>query len=371
MSIVEGVIDADTHVVESDRTWALFDEDPDLAPYCPRLVESVDSRTGAPLNRWVIDGKLVPKPDGRGASRLGTPPSDVERSASHYGVPWEFRSMSDPLGRSRDAERFGIKTQVVYPTVFLADLTDQVDLNVALCRSYNSFMTAACESGDRQFSWIVVPPLLSIEATVEEIRGARSRGAVGVMFRGMEGRRSLGDPYFEPVYDAAARENIAICVHTGPGCGPLLEMADSRYMRSFGQNRVLPLIAFHDIVSNRIPERFPGLRFEFIEASASWVPFLLHFLRRAARVKGGGGESGPDLFRKNRLYVACEADEDILYLSEFIGRDHLLLGSDYGHSDQSAELDIVAKIEGREDLDVDLARRILLDNPRVLYGLGV
>jgi len=31
--------------------------------------------------------------------------------------------------------------------------------------------------------------------------------------------------------------------------------------------------------------------------------------------------------------TACEADEDIPYLGEFIGDDHLMIGSDYGHND--------------------------------------
>jgi len=39
---------------------------------------------------------------------------------------------------------------------------------------------------------------------------------------------------------------------------------------------VLPLFAFNDIVNNKIPELFPRLKFGFIEAYASWVPYLLH-----------------------------------------------------------------------------------------------
>ena len=42
----------------------------------------------------------------------------------------------------------------------------------------------------------------------------------------------------------------------------------------------VPLFAFRDLIHNKIPEQFPRLRFGFIEASASWVPFLIHKLRR-------------------------------------------------------------------------------------------
>jgi len=35
-------------------------------------------------------------------------------------------------------------------------------------------------------------------------------------------------------------------------------------------------------------------------------------------------------FRDYRIYVYCEADEDIPYLAEFIGADHLMIGSNAG-----------------------------------------
>jgi predicted TIM-barrel fold metal-dependent hydrolase len=189
------------------------------------------------------------------------------------------------------------------------------------------------------------------------------------MLHGLEGSRSLADPYFYPVYEAAQAEDLAICVHTGPGCGPLLEMADYRYMGGFGQNRVLPLVAFHDLLSRHVPERFPSLRFGFIESTASWVPFMLHFLQRETRgvVKTG---HGPALFAENRLYVACEADEDLPYLTDHIGPEHIILGSDYGHADQSAELDALATLPSRDGVDDSLAQRILIDNPQRFYGLA-
>ena len=39
----------------------------------------------------------------------------------------------------------GVATQVVYPTLFLAYITDDVKLEVALCRSGNRFMAGVWE----------------------------------------------------------------------------------------------------------------------------------------------------------------------------------------------------------------------------------
>ena len=65
---------------------------------------------------------------------------------------------------------------------------------------------------------------------------------------------------------------------------------------------------------------FPALRFGFIEAAAGWAPFLLHIVRRVLKDKFRFGSSA-ELFKEYRLYVACEADEDIPYLARCMGED--------------------------------------------------
>jgi predicted TIM-barrel fold metal-dependent hydrolase len=136
---------------------------------------------------------------------------------------------------------------------------------------------------------------------------------------------------------------------------------------SFPHIRMLPLIAFRDLIHNRIPDQFPTLRFGFVEAGASWVPYVLHALKRFFKTEWS--EWGPELFARNRLYVACEADEDMRYLARFIGEDHLMIGSDYGHNDPSEERELVATLRAREDVPEALIEKILRDNPARFYAL--
>lgn len=363
------VIDADTHVIESTSTWKFFDTR--IEQRRPYLVAVAGDQGNLARHRWIIDGKLVPKPEGRGAEFLATPPIEGLQTGDADDVRWAWRSFEDPLGRVDDAKRRGIDLQVVYPTLFIAFLTGDVALEVALAQSYNRFMADTWHAVDRRFNWIVVPALRDLEVSLAEMRFGRENGAVGVLFRGIEGDRSLGDPYFDPIYAEAADLDMPICIHTGPGCPTLTEMSDSRYMRNFGHVRLLPVIGIHDLIFSRVPERHPGLRFGSIEAAASWVPYLLHFLRRGSRRAGPDPSFfGPEMFERYRIFIACEADEDIPYLAEAIGWDHLLIGTDYGHTDQSAELDIVAKIKARTDIDDVHAEMLLSTNPSTFYGLS-
>jgi hypothetical protein len=70
----------------------------------------------------------------------------------------------------------GMESQVVYPTLFLIYLTDDVELEIALCRAYNRFLARAWEQGGGRIRWAVIPPLRDVAATV---RAAVRAGAPG------------------------------------------------------------------------------------------------------------------------------------------------------------------------------------------------
>jgi predicted TIM-barrel fold metal-dependent hydrolase len=69
------------------------------------------------------------------------------------------------------------------------------------------------------------------------------------------------------------------------------------------------------------------------------------------------------------FYIACEADEDIPYIAQHTGEEHILIGSDYGHNDPSKEPQLVATMRARKDTPCDLIEKILSDNPRKFYSL--
>ena len=166
----------------------------------------------------------------------------------------------------------------------------------------------------------------------------------------------------------AEKLDLTICIHTGSGSRYLMQPFDVERNHTFAHNRVLPVVAFRDLVANRIPEQFPKLRFGFIEAAASWVPYIFHVLRRSVR-SDLKNKNPQDLFRDYRFWVACEADEELPHLLNYIGEDHIVIGSDYGHNDPSKEPEFVKNLRAREDVSPHVVEKILCENARQLYGL--
>lgn len=360
------IIDADTHISEGSAMWALMDQA--MQPRRPIMLQVPEDTWYGNRNAfWLIDGEIFPKPAGKGSFALVTPSEQRVQAGRKDSTP-ATREMTDIAGRLADMKKLNTAMQIVYPTLFLVYNTKDKELEIALCRAYNRFLAQACDQSGGLMKWVVVLPLQSMDAAIDEIRFAKQNGAVGVFFRGIEGDFTLDHPYLFPVYEEAQKHNLSICVHTGCGVKQILEMFDLARNHTFGHTRVMPLLGFRDLVANKIPERFPGLRFGFVEAAAGWAPFLMHIIRRVLKERFKFASS-EELFREYRLYIACEADEDIPYIAKCTGEDHLLIGSDYPHNDPSREDQFVNALNVREDISPQLRQKILYDNPRAFYAV--
>ena len=188
-----GVIDADTHIFEPPELWNYLDKE----WYLRRpIVVSAESDTIYKKSRfWMIDGNIFPKSAGKGGFLLGTPtePGDIERMPDVRA-----RELLDIPGRLDAMDQMKTDVQVIYPTIFLAYVTDDVDLEIALCRAYNRFMAETCRRANGRLRWQVVPPLRSVDASIEEANFGKENGAVGLFFRGIERDRTLGRPLLLP-----------------------------------------------------------------------------------------------------------------------------------------------------------------------------
>ena len=133
--------------------------------------------------------------------------------------------------------------------------------------------------------------------------------------------------------------------------------------------KVPGIIAFHSLLWYEVPARFPKLRWGFIELSAQWVPYALHDLVRRLE-KRGTPRDKMSLMRDNRFFVACQTDDDIAYVLKYAGEGGLVMGTDYGHSDTSSELQALQRLRSQPGVSPEAAAKILGENPARLYGLS-
>jgi len=53
---------------------------------------------------------------------------------------------------------------------------------------------------------------------------------------------------------------------------------------------------------------------------------------------------------------------------KYSGEDNLVIGTDYGHNDQSTELEALKNLERDGGLDARAYKKITYDNPKALYA---
>ena len=338
-------IDADAHVLETDRTWEYMLESE--REFRPRVVATPDAEESGGES-WLVDGRLHAKARNVGAD-----------------TPKAAREMADIDARIKHMDELGVDIQVLYPTIFLRPFTLRPEVELALSRSYNRWLVDIWKRGQGRLRWVAVLPLLSMEKALAEARWAQENGACGIFFRGLEGDKILSDPYFYPLYEEASRLDLPVCVRSATGSFAVHDFFEREC--GFNKFKLAVVGSFHSVLFAGIPQKFPKLKFGFIEVSAQWIPYALHDIAR--RFKRNGKTLSRDILRESRIYVACQTDDDLPYILRYSGADSLVIGSDYGHADTASELEALRTLKDRGEIDAGVIEKILDDNPRALYGL--
>ena len=355
------LIDSDAHVVETMHTWAYLE--PDERRYRPQIVRPEGE---ASREFWLIDGKL------RGFARpVVTAAAFAElsrRAGRKMDTPREAREMENVAARVAHMDELGVDVQVLYPTIFIEQVTDRPEVEVPLCRSYNRWVADLVAGHLDRLRWICVLPLLSLPDALEELEWCRAHGAVGVFMRGIEGTRLLHDPYFYPLYDAVSRSDMAMGVHVGNANPQECDLLAQRTGNGFWRFRLAIIGAFHSLLMSEVPEVFPGLRWHFAEAASMWIPYVVTDLQRRYPSRGKGALPADALARFN-MWVSCETGDDVPYVLKYAGEGNLVIGTDYGHNDQSSEVEALRNLREQGTLTAEQYRKVVEDNPRRLFGL--
>ena len=143
--------------------------------------------------------------------------------------------------------------------------------------------------------------------------------------------------------------------------------------------------AFNNLIYQGVPDKFPKLRWSFVETTSQWIPYAVNDLvirtqaeREFQRKYAGHVLSqvrpkernlvAASLLRDNRVYVACQTTDDFSYVVEYAGEDNLMVGTDYGHADYSNDIEAIQTLARGGRISPSLGQKILDDNPKRLYG---
>ena len=154
--------------------------------------------------------------------------------------------------------------------------------------------------------------------------------------------------------------------HSGNGSLMLQNLHRDEF-HGFSRVKLVLIGAFHSIVMDELPRKFPKVRFGFVEAGSLWLPYVLNDMQ--LRFQRRGKPFPKEILKENNLFVAVQVTDDIPYVVKHAGEDNLVIGTDYGHSDTSTQIEALRMLRESGKLEPTVVDKILDANPRRLYAL--
>jgi predicted TIM-barrel fold metal-dependent hydrolase len=376
-------VDADSHIYEGPQTWKYFPEE--FHARRPIPVELPPDTAFGPFNAfWLIDGNVFPKMVGRGQTVFPLPSTVLcENLHSLFGewdrIPIGSQDLTDVPARLKEMDKLHADVQIVFPTVFLTPVTDEIRLEQALFHAYNRFMAEACSSSEGRLKWAGLVSMGDPAVAVQELRNVKELGASTVMTLGFVHDRPLSNKQFFPFYEEASHLDMPISIHFGWGPSGLQNVFDSRtdgFTDSFITAVLPPIMGLYTLIAGGVLDAFPRLKVGVLETGSEWAIYASSMMQRFTQftLAGPGGKAQvkrkiSDYFRDGRIYVCCEAEEDILALVKHVGEDCIITSTDFPHGDPTSEIRGLDELRQREDIPDRIKEKIFWDNPACFFNL--
>jgi uncharacterized protein len=349
-------MDSDMHLAEPGDLWQKYIE--------PELRDHVADLTGVTPDYDVLGRSTIPAIEKIRGTRTHLLRDYVSADGKYI----------DPAGQLKAMDTEGIDVAILFPTAGRRTRTSDPAAVAALHRAYNSWLHDFCAYQPSRLKHNAIVSILDVDAAVAEVRRVAGLGAVSVSIEGQTDATRFYDPTYEPLWTEAERAGISVGLHN-------FVQTFGRYPDRTPYSHALgrPIehaCVFTELLFGGVLERHPGLRFVFLEAGCSWMPYWLFRLEEEwEKFKPMDEELARNVtmppidYWRRQCWTSVEVDEwPLKSVVDTVGDDNLVLSSDFPHFDSAFPhaRDRFMAIPG---VGVESKKKILWDNCARLYNL--
>jgi len=355
------VVDCDCHVYETTATA-------EIAAYIqnPAVRRPFERYTQSMLMHAFMPGNLG---DRNVAGRIKTD-LDMRLPAGAYAGAHPIAA-----GLLHSMEQMAIDYAILFPTPMLTLGTHpQPEMEVELARAYNRWLVERVLVASPRIRTMAYLPMSDPDASVEFIDEFAERpGILGFMVTAVR-YQPIHQNRFMKVFAALDERALPLAFHSGPNWSDRPFEQLNRFMSAHALGfPFYAMIQLTNIVVNGLQERFPRIRYIFMEAGQAWVPFLIARLDNEFRSRS----SEAPLLRRlpseyiREMYFTTQPLEhlDLAHqqaMFELMNAEtQLLYSSDYPHQD----FDLPGTVWDLQFLPEQVRRNILGGNAMRLFGL--
>jgi len=289
-------------------------------------------------------------------------------------------------------DEVGVEGTVLYPTAGVASANIvNPDWAIDATRAYNDWLHDTYLKQSPRFHGLALLPqaLLNAKAAADELRRAvASLGMCGAVIPSNSLHAPpLGTPTYFPIYEAANELGCCVAIHGGVHGGMAMDGLDPYAAVHAIGHPLGQMISLASIVFNGLLEKFPRIKFGFLEGGVAWLLFCLerfdrshetHVMRdlRGSYLKLQPGEKVSDYIirhiKSRRIFVGCEGGEPLLATAvKVVGNEPFMYSTDFPHevNAETCKKELGELIDSKELADSD-TEAILYKNAITFYGLS-
>src|SRR5262249_16763473 len=208
------------------------------------------------------------------------------------------------------------------------------------CRAYNDWLHDYIEAADprRLFGAAAVSPHDVPTAVAEARRAVTSLGMKAVFLRpNIYNGRPWHDAAYDPLWATCQELGVPVGFHETTGSrvkAPGADRFKSMGIAHISTHSVEQMLACMDVIMGGVMERFPRLRFAFLEGQCGWLPFWLHRMDEHHEWREPYGEVRhltmlPSAYFRRQGFCALECDEEaVAHVVAAFGDDNLVTTTD-------------------------------------------
>ena len=255
-------------------------------------------------------------------------------------------------------------------------------LAVALARGYNDLVLEKYLDDYPHFYGQITVAMQDPEAAAEEIyRMGDEKQYIGVFIDNTGPNPPLGDPRYDVVYRAAEDKGLPIAYHAYDS-GFIVDFPrQNAGVETFFAVHVLThpyahFLTMTSLFEHGVPEKFPDLKFVFLEGGVTWLPYMMYRLNKVHSIRRFDApmlKKTPEEYIRDQFYISTQPvgepnnQEDMRKIMEVIGFDRMMFSSDYPHFDfdhpEGLEKFLRVNIPAKD------RKKVLSGNAKEVYGI--
>ena len=219
-----------------------------------------------------------------------------------------------------------------------------LEFGAAVQRAINEWQYEFWSQPDPRLKPSILVGQDNTDAAVKEIERCAATGRYIQVNVSPRANEPLGRNRYWPIYEAAVAAGLPLGIHVGGygGHSPSAGGWPSYYNEEHHTNAHSVAAQLTSLVLEGVPERFPSLKFVFIEGGFGWVPSTTwrmdqqfeHFRDEVPHLKRRPSE----YVRENFWFTTQPSEEPdnsahLRQIIDWIGVDRLIFSSDYPHWD--------------------------------------